>query len=78
MIPLVGDRPGYDRSMPTHDEIKAAGGNDVGDWGEAKDLGNADYHEPFRIAGEVVDLDALPAFGDDDEPPPAANRSHDG
>jgi hypothetical protein len=49
--------------MATHEEIKAAGGNDVGDWG---DKGTPAYSEPFRINGEVVDLDALPAFGDDD------------
>jgi hypothetical protein len=40
--------------------------NDVGVWGE-KELSNADYSEPLRIAGEVIDLDALPKFGDSDE-----------
>lgn len=45
--------------MPTHDEIKAAGGNDVGDWGE-KDLAGA--YEPdaeFEINGNRVKLSAL-------------------
>jgi hypothetical protein len=46
----------------THDEIKAAGGNDVGDWGE-KDIRGA-YSGPLNIAGERVDVDQLPPFGD--------------
>lgn len=48
--------------MPTHDEIKAAGGNDVGDWGE-KDIAGA-YSKPLMIAGEQVDLEHTPKFGD--------------
>jgi hypothetical protein len=51
--------------VPTHEEIKAAGGNDVGDWGE-KDLTGA-YRSPLKIAGEAVDIGKLPAFGSGDE-----------
>src|SRR5438270_2013161 len=52
--------------MPTHDEIKAAGGNDVGDWGE-KQL--ATYEGgPLMIDGEPVDVSKLPKFGDDERP----------
>lgn len=43
--------------------------NDVGVWGDKRDRGNADYLERFKVAGEVVDLDALPAFAERDELP---------
>lgn len=49
--------------MPTNKEIKAAGGNDVGEWGE-KDISGA-YATPFMVGGEAVDIGSLPAFGDD-------------
>lgn len=50
--------------MPTHEEIKAAGGNDVGDWGEKKLKGA--YAKPLIVGGERVDIDKLPAFGSDE------------
>jgi hypothetical protein len=46
--------------MPTHDEIMAAGGSDVGDFGEKQLSG---YTRPFKVAGEEVEIDKLPAFG---------------
>lgn len=49
--------------MPTNKQIKAAGGNDVGEWGE-KDISGA-YDGPFMVGGEAVDTRSLPAFGDD-------------
>ena len=59
--------------MPTHDEIKAAGGNDVGDWGETDLRGM--YDGPLEIAGEMVDVSKLPAFGDVDEGEPSPPAS---
>lgn len=41
--------------------------NDVGEWGSRPDRRNADYQEPFKVAGETVDLGKLPRFGDDHE-----------
>lgn len=37
--------------------------NDVGEWGD-KDTRGA-YSTPLKIAGELVDVDKLPKFGDD-------------
>jgi hypothetical protein len=39
--------------------------NDVSECGD-KDISGA-YDTPFMIAGEEVDLDNLPAFGDTDD-----------
>jgi hypothetical protein len=39
--------------------------NDVSDWGE-KNISGA-YDEPFAVAGEEVDLDGLPPFGERDD-----------
>jgi hypothetical protein len=58
---MANEKPPRIKAMP----------NDVGEWGEKRDRGNADYQRPFVVAGEVVDLDALPRFGPgpgDDEP----------
>ena len=57
--------------MPTHDEIKAAGGNDIGDWG-AKDLAGA-YPKGHELdvpdlIGVEVDLSDLVSAGDDEGP----------
>lgn len=62
--------------MPTHDDIKAARGDDIGDWGE-KDQRGA-YSGPLRIAGEQVDLDSLPPLSDNDKPPSTFYRSEHG
>lgn len=50
-----------DKEPKRVDDARTA--NDVSQWGEAQEL---KYGEPFEIAGEAVDLDALPAFGEDD------------
>jgi hypothetical protein len=46
--------------MPTHGEIKAAGGNDVGDWGEKDLIGAYPPGTTFDINGEKVGVDELP------------------
>lgn len=48
--------------MPTAKQIKAAGGNDVGEWGE-KDT-RSSYDGPLNIGGEHVNPDKLVPFGD--------------
>lgn len=47
--------------MPTDEQIRAVGGNDVGQWGD-KDVSGA-YDGPLNIAGEQVDVEKLPPFG---------------
>jgi hypothetical protein len=57
--------PDHENEPPRPIEVvDAETANDVGVWG-SKSLSNADYDRPLVIGGEPIDLDSLPAFGDE-------------
>jgi hypothetical protein len=62
--------------VPSHDEIKRAGASDAADFGE-KDVRGA-YSGPLNIAGELVDVEKLPPFGEIDKLVSTFYRCQDG
>jgi hypothetical protein len=46
--------------------------NDVGSWGDKSLVGA--YDGPLNIAGELVRVEELPPFGDDEHQPPKTAR----
>lgn len=52
--------------MPSRAQTKAAGGNDVGDWGDKSQAGAYPKGHRFTIGGDVIDPEMLPPMNPDD------------
>lgn len=66
MLP-EGTDPQVLDSLPERGRVVIDRLSDVAEWGD-KETGDHLYSEPFEVAGEVVDIDSLPAFGDETGP----------